>query len=92
MDNVDRIDYCANMRPSRYLNPKYFQSDQPPVRIFQTSIDSGDHSSLLGLRNEMTSPVLTLGSWTQIPLKAWMFVCIYSVFVLYCVGSGLASG
>jgi hypothetical protein len=26
------------------------------------------------------------------PLKAWMFVCVYSVFVLSCVGSGLVSG
>jgi hypothetical protein len=34
----------------------------------------------------------TLGSWIRIPLKAWMFVYVYSVFVLSCVGSGLATG
>jgi hypothetical protein len=27
----------------------------------------------------------TLGSCVRIPLKAWMFVCVYSVFVLSCV-------
>jgi hypothetical protein len=27
----------------------------------------------------------TLGSWIRIPLKAWMSVCFYSVFVLSCV-------
>jgi hypothetical protein len=31
----------------------------------------------------------TLGSWVRIPLKAWMSVCVYSVFVL---GSFLATG
>jgi hypothetical protein len=40
----------------------------------------------------MSSPVRTLGSWVRIPLEAWMFVWVYSVFVLSCVGSGLATG
>jgi hypothetical protein len=40
----------------------------------------------------MSSPAWTLGSWVRIPLEAWMFVCVYSVFVLSCVGSGLAMG
>jgi hypothetical protein len=34
----------------------------------------------------------TLGSWVWIPFVAWMSVCVYSVFVLSCVGSGLATG
>jgi hypothetical protein len=45
-----------------------------------------------GLRHEPSSSARTLGSWVQIPLKAWMSACIYSVFVLSCVGSGLATG
>jgi hypothetical protein len=45
-----------------------------------------------GLRHEMSSPAPTLGSWVRIPLRAWMFACLYSVFVLSCVGSGLATG
>jgi hypothetical protein len=45
-----------------------------------------------GLRYEMSSPAWTLGSFVRIPLEAWMFVCVYSVFVLFCVGSGLATG
>jgi hypothetical protein len=44
------------------------------------------------IRHEMSSPARTLGSWVRIPLKAWMFVCVYSVFVSSCVGSGLATG
>jgi hypothetical protein len=42
-----------------------------------------------GLRHELSSLALTLGSWVRIPLKAWMSACVYSVFVL---GSGLATG
>jgi hypothetical protein len=52
-----------------------------------------DHSGRPhGLRHEMSSPARTLGSWVRIPLKAWKFVCIYSLAVLSCVGSGLTSG
>jgi hypothetical protein len=40
-------------------------------------------------RQEMSLPARTLRSWVRIPLKAWMSVCVYSVFVL---GSGLATG
>jgi hypothetical protein len=45
-----------------------------------------------GIRHELFSLVRTLGSWVQNPLKAWMFVCVYSVFVLSCVDSGPATG
>jgi hypothetical protein len=43
-----------------------------------------------GLRHEPSSPARKLGSWIRIQLKAWMSVCVYSVFVLLlCVGSCL---
>jgi hypothetical protein len=45
-----------------------------------------------GLRHEMSSRAQILGLWTRIPLEAWMFVCVYSVSVLSCVGSGFATG
>jgi hypothetical protein len=45
-----------------------------------------------GLRHEMSSPAWTLGSWVRIPLEAKVFVCVYSVFVLSCASSGLATG
>jgi hypothetical protein len=35
-----------------------------------------------GLRHELSSLALTLGSWVRIPLEAWMSVCVYYVFVL----------
>jgi hypothetical protein len=38
-----------------------------------------------GLRHELSPPAQTLGSWVRIPLKAWIFVCVYSVFVLSCL-------
>jgi hypothetical protein len=34
-----------------------------------------------GIRHELSSLARTLGTWVGIPLKAWMSVCIYSVFV-----------
>jgi hypothetical protein len=39
----------------------------------------------LGLRHELSSPARTLGSWVWIQLDAWMSVCVYSVFLLFCV-------
>jgi hypothetical protein len=45
-----------------------------------------------GLMHELSSPARTLGSWVRISLEAWMTVYVYSVFVLLCVGSGLATG
>jgi hypothetical protein len=45
-----------------------------------------------GLRHEPSSPALTLRSWVWIQLEAWMSVCVYSVFVLSCVGSCLVTG
>jgi hypothetical protein len=47
---------------------------------------------LRGLRHEPSSPAPTLGSWARVPLKASMFVGVYSVFVLSCIGSGLTTG
>jgi hypothetical protein len=43
-----------------------------------------------GLKNELSSPARTLGLCVRIPLEAWMSVCVYSVCVVLCVGSGLA--
>jgi hypothetical protein len=40
---------------------------------------------LRGLRHELSSLARILGSWIRIPLMAWMSVCVYSVFVLFCV-------
>jgi hypothetical protein len=37
-----------------------------------------------GLRHELSSLARTLGSWVRIPLKAWMSMYVYSVFVLFC--------
>jgi hypothetical protein len=37
------------------------------------------------LRYELSSPARTLGSWVRISLEACMSVCVYSVFVLFCV-------
>jgi hypothetical protein len=37
-----------------------------------------------GLRHELSSPAQTLKSSFRIPLEAWMFMCINSVFMLRC--------
>jgi hypothetical protein len=39
-----------------------------------------------GLRHDPSSPSRTLGPWVRILFKAWICVCVYSVFVLSCVG------
>jgi hypothetical protein len=44
------------------------------------------------LRHELSSPSQTLVSWVRMPLETWMSVCVYSVSVLSCVRSGLATG
>jgi hypothetical protein len=38
-----------------------------------------------GLRHELSSLARTLGSSVRIPLEPWIFVLVYSVFVLSCV-------
>jgi hypothetical protein len=43
------------------------------------------------LRHELSSPTQTLESWVPIPLKSWISACVYSVLVLFYVGSGLAT-
>jgi hypothetical protein len=37
------------------------------------------------LRHELPLLAQTLGSWVRIPLEAWISMCVYSVFVLYCL-------
>jgi hypothetical protein len=43
------------------------------------------------LKRELSPLAQPLGSWVRIPLKAWMSVRGYSVFVLSCVRSGLSA-
>jgi hypothetical protein len=45
-----------------------------------------------GLRDEISSPAQTLGSWVRIPLETWLSVRLYYVSVFFCVGSGIATG
>jgi hypothetical protein len=44
------------------------------------------------LSHEISSATRTLGLWVRIPLEAWVYVCVFSVFVLSCLGSGLTTG
>jgi hypothetical protein len=45
-----------------------------------------------GVRHELSLLARTLGSWVWIPLRAWMSVCVYSVCIVLCVGSGPETG
>jgi hypothetical protein len=47
--------------------------------------------TLSGLRHELSLFVRTLGTWVQIPLKAWISVLVYSVCIVLCKSSGLAT-
>jgi hypothetical protein len=62
------------------------------TRFARCEVPMGRSQWPRSLRHEMSSPAWTLRSWARIPLEAWMFVCVYSVFVLSCVSSGLATG
>jgi hypothetical protein len=63
------------------------------LRDFPESNDLHSRSQLpRGLRHQLSSLARTLGSWVRISLKALMSVCVYSVCVVLCVGSGLATG
>jgi hypothetical protein len=73
---------------------------QNNLRVFRSSILSREHNWSVrsqwsrALRHEPSSIARTLGSWAQIPLKAWMCVCVrlFCVCVVLCVGSVLATG
>jgi hypothetical protein len=43
------------------------------------------------LEHKLSLLARTLVSWVRITLKAWMSVCVYYVFLLFCIGSGLAT-
>jgi hypothetical protein len=45
-----------------------------------------------GLGHELSSLARTLGSWVRTPLKAWLSVHLFCVYVVVCVGSGPATG
>jgi hypothetical protein len=60
--------------------------------VYIFNLTCADYSGRAVLRHEMSSLPRALGSWVRIPLKAWMFVCVYYMFVLSCVGSGLTMG
>jgi hypothetical protein len=86
-------------RPVRLrVGTELFSSPQrhPPLQYVSATrsseiIRSGaGHSSLW---HELSSVARKLGSWVRIPHKAWMFdVCIFCVYVVLCLGRGLATG
>jgi hypothetical protein len=45
-----------------------------------------------GLRHKLSSLARTLGSWIPNPLKAWMYMRLFCVCVVLCLGSGLETG
>jgi hypothetical protein len=47
---------------------------------------------LCGLRHEISSPAQILVLWVRIPLDAYISVCVNFVYVVLCVGRGLAAG
>jgi hypothetical protein len=54
-------------------------------KITVTDHESGRSQWPRALRHELYSLARTLRSWVRIPLKARMSVCVYSVFVFFCV-------
>jgi hypothetical protein len=53
--------------------------------IRTVGVQVADYSGRAVLWHELPYLARKLESWVRIPLKAWMSVCVYSVFVLFCV-------
>jgi hypothetical protein len=69
---------CTQVNASRFMWSSFHD-------IFNSSLIISRSQWLCGLRHELSSLAQTLGSWVRIPLEAWMHVCVYSVFLLFCV-------
>jgi hypothetical protein len=54
----------------------------------------GEETPITVAAQSKASLTRTLGSWARIPLKALMSVCVllFCVYVVLCVGRGLATG
>jgi hypothetical protein len=82
--------YSFIMRPFKSNPLKYhFRNPFPLTQYCHDLVTATDRlcrpQRPRGLKHETSSPARTLGSWVRIPLTAWMSVCVYSVFVLFCV-------
>jgi hypothetical protein len=66
---------------------------QPACRMQTSSVFKQvvDIERQRGLRHEPSSLARTLGLWVRIPLEAWVYVGLFCVCVVLCVGSGLAT-
>jgi hypothetical protein len=73
----------SNISPTDLTVPPGFGNPIPNLRQSQWS---------RGLRHEPSSPARTLRSWVRIPFEAGMSLCVYSVCVVLCGSSGLATG
>jgi hypothetical protein len=70
----------------KYLILKYEYFQNLVTKILNLPI------TVVALRHDMSSPAPIMWTRVRIPLEAWMYVCFHSMSMLFCVGSGLASG
>jgi hypothetical protein len=88
---VCRLAAAVSTTVERVLGPTDIHVTSPeclPIRNkqFRVTIASDCRSQWpRGLRHEPSSPARTLESWVRIQFEAWMSVCVYSVFVLFCM-------
>jgi hypothetical protein len=76
---------CNTFQPSVSLH-NFHKVFMVYLHTFHAPRASGGRSQWpRGLKHELSSPAQTLGSWFRIPHKAWMSVCISTVFVMSCV-------
>jgi hypothetical protein len=71
--------------------------DQPVTRPLPTQNASSGAAGIEEeegeARSKLSSLPRTLGSWVRIPTQGMdICLCVYSLFVLSCVGSGLSMG
>jgi hypothetical protein len=89
-------DYCQwtpiNSEIRLIFKAGFYKHDSSRLGFYQTYLSFSESTTHTcrsqwprGLRQEPPTFAWTLGSWVRIPFKVWMFVCVYSVFVLSCV-------
>jgi hypothetical protein len=66
--------------------PAKFRTCNPPPKIVHAIIVAARCKAWTIFARSNTGVVGSM------PFEAWMFVCVYSVFVLFCVGSGFEEG
>jgi hypothetical protein len=86
-----RISQARNQNKQKPVDAIFYWSCYSTLNVCRRHIPQRRSQWPSILKHVLSSPTQTLWPLVRISLKAWMFVCVYSVFLLSCVGSGFAT-